>query len=98
MISNNRRKMKHLVKFSRHWKFTDVIHLSKEEIEYALHDIDSYNQLVDNLFNRVVDKVTDSLHRYGFPWWKELPEVSYGSIVDKIMEGEQNEGNTNTCG
>ena len=95
-MTNNKRKMKHLVKFSRHWKFTEVLHLSQSDIEYALHDSESYNQLVNNLFYRLVDKITDSIDRYGFPWWKELPEVNYGSIVNKIMEGEQNEGNSNT--
>jgi len=87
MISNNKRKMKHLVKFSRHWKFTEVIHLSQSEIEYALHDSESYKQLVDNLFYRVVDKVTESIERWGFPWRKKIPKITLNSMYGKYGYG-----------
>lgn len=86
-MTNNKRKMKHLVKFSRHWKFTAVMHLSKEEIEYAFHDSETHKQFVDNLYYRVVDKVTESIERWGFPWWKEIPKTTLNSIYGKYGYG-----------
>lgn len=83
-MTNNERKRKHLVKYTRHWKITIKLHISDSTLRYIFSDV----QALENYIRTTMKIINNTLYRH---WDDSLPEVSYGSIVNKIMEGEQNE-------
>ena len=67
MISNNARKRKHLVKFTRHWKFTVKVKVTNDQLRNAFKSPEDVNELVNYIMHDFNDQMSNAL----FTWTGE---------------------------
>lgn len=89
-MTNNKRKMKHQVKFTRHWRGCFKITLSDAELRYIFHDeLFSYwlERQADlnfgTLVEQAINKQTEQRKEFPYPWWNDIPKgnVTIASLV-----------------
>lgn len=67
-LSNNARKRKHMVKFTRHWKIFIPIKFKNEDLYKAFGSVDEINKLI----NYIHEDINSQLSLYK---WSGIEEV-----------------------
>lgn len=78
-MTNNKRKMKHLVKFTRHWRGCFKITLSDVELRYIFHDEEALDKFIDKIIERVYNEL------FGY-WLEKQSELNFGSLIEEMID------------
>lgn len=68
-MTNNKRKIKHIPKFTRHWKVYLKLPLSDAELKYAMTDVEELQNLISRLMDNIIDQYTEYLNNHRPEWW-----------------------------
>ena len=77
-MTNNKRKMKHQVKFTRHWRGCFKITLSDAELRYIFHDEEALDEFID----RLIDRAYNELFSY---WLDRQADLNFGTLVEQAI-------------
>lgn len=78
-MTNNERKRKHLVKYTRHWKKTIQIKLSDSTLRYIFSDKQALEEFINTTMKLINTKLWEG-------WLGTQPQLNYGTLVEKAID------------
>ena len=70
--------MKHLVKFTRHWKGCFKITISDAELRNIFHDEEALDKFIDEMIEKAYDKLFSH-------WLERQADLNFGSLVEQAI-------------